>query len=237
MTIKPKIKVVVVDDQPLVRAGLSALLCTAEDIEVVGEAADGAEGVEVVLATHPDVVLMDVRMPKLDGLEATRRLRAAGSRTRVLAISTVDDDEYVVESLRAGACGFLLKDAPPERVADAVRAAASGEDLLDPAIARRLIEQLARPEVRLDLQQRLDALSERDLRVLRLVARGRSNAEIAQALVVSPATAKSNVTRLLAKLGVQSRAQAVVLAYESGTVRPAGRVSDLVPPPPPSAAA
>ena len=228
MTVKPKTTVVVVDDQALVRAGFRALLQDAEDIEVVGDAADGGQAVELVLRARPDVVLMDIRMPKVDGLEATRRLGAAGSRAHVVAVSTVDDDEYVIESLRAGACGFLLKDAAPERLADAIRIVARGEELLDATIARRLIERhMARPALRPEIQQRLDELGEREVRILRLLARGRSNAEIAEELVMSEATAKSNVTRLLAKLGVQSRVQAVVLAYESGKVRPRRRVSDL----------
>ena len=221
MTRRIPLKVVVVDDEPLVRAGLRALLEEAPDITVVGEAADGAQAVELVVRSHPDVVLMDVRMPNVNGLEATRRLRASHSRARVLVVTTADDDAYVVEALRAGASGFLLKDTAPARLADAVRTLARDEEVLDPTVTRRLIErQMARPTLRPEIQQCIDALGERELRILQLLSRGMSNAEISEELVVSEATAKSNVTRLLAKLGVRSRVQAVVLAYESGKVQP-----------------
>jgi DNA-binding NarL/FixJ family response regulator len=215
------IKVVVADDQALLRGGLRAMLEAADDITVVGEAADGAEAVEVVLATHPDVVLMDVRMPKLDGIEATRRLAAAGSRARVLVVTTFDLDEYVLQALRAGASGFLLKATPPDRLTDAVRTVADGESLLDPAVTRRLIERfLGAPEADPDVQGRLGELTDREKHVLRLLTRGMSNAELGRELFISEATAKSHVTRLLGKLGVRSRVQAVVLAYEAGVVRP-----------------
>ncbi|HEU4658251.1 MAG TPA: response regulator transcription factor [Capillimicrobium sp.] len=215
------IKAVIADDQALLRGGLRAMLEATDDITVVGEAADGAEAVEVALATHPDVVLMDVRMPKLDGIEATRRLAAAGSRARVLVVTTFDLDEYVLQALRAGAGGFLLKATPPDRLADAVRTVAAGESLLDPSVTHRLIERfLGAPEADPDVQRRLGELTDRELHVLRLLARGLSNAEVGRELFISEATAKSHVTRLLGKLGVRSRVQAVVLAYEAGVVRP-----------------
>jgi DNA-binding NarL/FixJ family response regulator len=215
------IKVVIADDQALLRGGLRAMLEATDDIAVVGEAGDGPEAVDVVLATHPDVVLMDVRMPKLDGIEAIRRLAAAGSRARALVVTTFDLDEYVLHALRAGAGGFLLKATPPDRLADAIRTVARGDALLDPTVTRRLIERLlGAPEADPEVQRRLGELTERELHVLRLLARGLSNAEVGRELLISEATAKSHVTRLLSKLGVRSRVQAVVLAYEAGVVRP-----------------
>jgi DNA-binding NarL/FixJ family response regulator len=221
------IKVVLVDDQTLLRAGLRALLEAAGDIRVVGEAGDGAEGVDVVLATHPDVVLMDIRMPRLDGIAATRRILAAGSRARILIVTTFDADEYVVEALRSGAAGFLLKDGPPERLPAAVRTVAEGEALLAPAITRRLIEEYVGTVPQDGLRRRLEALTERELHVLEHLAAGKSNAQIGEALYLSEATVKTHLTRVLAKLDLKSRVQAVVFAYESGLVQPGARAADL----------
>lgn len=217
------IKIVIADDQALLRAGLRALLEADDDLAVVGEAADGAEAVDVALATHPDVVLMDIRMPRLDGIAATRRLLAAGSRARVLMLTTFDADEYVVEALRSGAAGFLLKDGPPERLPVAVRTVAAGEALLAPAITRRLIEEYVGTAPQEALRSRLDELTERELHVLQELAAGKSNAEIGRALFLSEATVKTHLTRVLSKLDLKSRVQAVVFAYESGLVQPGGR--------------
>ena len=209
----------VADDHALVRSGITGLL-EAGDVEVVGEAADGAEAVEVALRTRPDVVVMDVRMPRLDGIEATRRLRRDPAGPQVLVLTTFDLDEYVFRALEAGAAGFLLKDAPPGRLVDAVRTVADGDALLAPAVTRRLIERhLSAPSPATGPDPAAD-LSPREREVWLLVAQGLSNAEIAGALVVTEATVKAHVTRLLAKLGVRDRVQAVVRAYESGLVRP-----------------
>jgi DNA-binding NarL/FixJ family response regulator len=215
--------VVLVDDQALLRAGMRALLAREDDIEVVGEAGDGAAGVETVLAERPDVVLMDIRMPVLDGLEATRRLAAAGSDARIVVVTTFDSDEYVLEALRAGAAGFLLKDSAPERLAPAVRTVAAGDALLAPAITQRLIETfLGRTAPQLAMQAQLAMLTQRETSVLRELAGGKSNAEIGAALFLSEATVKTHITRILGKLGLRSRVQAVVWAYESGLVKPGG---------------
>lgn len=215
------IKVLIADDQALLRGGLRAMLDAEEDLEVVAEAGDGAEAVELALRTHPDVVLMDVRMPRLDGIEATRRLLAAGSRARVLVVTTFDLDEYAFQALRAGAAGFLLKATAPGALVAAVRTVAAGDALLDPAVTRRLVEHfLARPEPDEDTRRRLEDLTEREREVLLLLARGMTNDEMGERLFLSPATVKSHVTRILGKLGVRSRVQAVVLAYETGLVRP-----------------
>jgi DNA-binding NarL/FixJ family response regulator len=215
------IKVLIADDQALLRGGLGAILRAEEDIEVVGEAEDGAAAVDEALRLHPDVVLMDVRMPRLDGIEATRRLHAAGSRARVLVVTTFDLDEYVFRALRAGAAGFLLKGSSPDRFPAAVRTVASGESVLDPAITTRMVEHfLARPEFDEDGRARLDELTERERHVLRLLAKGMNNAEMGRELFLSEATVKSNVTRMLGKLGVRNRVQAVIVAYETGLVRP-----------------
>lgn len=215
------IKVLIADDQALIRGGLRAMLEAEDDITVVAEAADGAAAVDEALRTHPDVVLMDIRMPRLDGLEATNRLRTSGSRARVLVITTFDRDEYVYRALRAGAAGFLLKSASGERLADAVRTVAGGESLLDPAITTRLVEHfLARPDFDPAVQARLETLTAREREILMLLARGMSNAEMGRELFLSETTVKSHVTRLLSKLAVASRVQAVVLAYESGLVKP-----------------
>jgi DNA-binding NarL/FixJ family response regulator len=215
------IKVLIADDQTLLRGGLAAILEAEDDIEVVAQACDGAEAVDEALRTHPDVVLMDIRMPKLDGLEATKRLLASGSRARILVITTFDHDEYVYRALRAGAAGFMLKSASGDRLAAAVRTVAAGESLLDPAITTRLVEHfLARPDLDAESQARLETLTAREREILVLLSRGMSNAEMGRELYLSETTVKSHVTRMLAKLGVASRVQAVVVAYETGLVRP-----------------
>jgi DNA-binding NarL/FixJ family response regulator len=215
------IRVAVIEDQALLRGGIRAILEDEPDIEVVGEADNGADGVELTVNKHPDVVLMDIRLPRLDGIEATRRLIRAGSRAKILMLTTFDHDEYVLEALRAGAAGFLLKSFSPERLIEAVRTVADGDALLAPTITRRLIEQLLAQPTRADaMSQYFADLTERELVILRHLARGMSNAAIAAELVLSEATVKSHVTRLLQKLGLRSRVQAVVLAYETGLVRP-----------------
>ncbi len=215
------IRVGIADDQALVRAGFRLILQTQGDIEVVGEADDGAAAVELVRHGQPDVVLMDVRMPTLDGIEATRRARLAHPATRVLILTTFDLDEYVYRGLQVGASGFLLKDAPPEQLVAAVRSVAAGDQLLAPPIMRRLIEEFVRrPPPGTATPEVLADLSEREREVLQLVARGLSNGEIARSLHVGEATVKTHLGRILAKLGLRDRVQAVVLAYESGLVRP-----------------
>jgi DNA-binding NarL/FixJ family response regulator len=215
------IRVLVADDQALVRGGLVAMLDAQDDIEVVGEAADGGAAVDEALRLRPDVVLMDVRMPNVDGIEATRRLAAHPGAPRVLVLTTFDLDEYAYESLRAGAGGFLLKDAPPARLADAVRTIAAGESLLAPAVTRRLVERFVRrPPPDTVRRETFAELTERELEVLKLVARGLANTEIAATLYVSEATVKTHITRILSKLGLRDRVQVVVLAYESGLVEP-----------------
>ncbi|HEX2071417.1 MAG TPA: response regulator transcription factor [Thermoleophilaceae bacterium] len=221
------IKVLVADDQALVRGGLVAMLGAQDDIDVVGEAADGGEAADRAIELRPDVVLMDIRMPRVDGIEATRRIAVHGEGApRVLVLTTFDLDEYVYEALRAGAAGFLLKDTPPERLADAVRTVAAGEALLAPALTRRLVERFVRlPPPDAVRRERFGELTERELEVLGLVARGLSNAEVGAELFLSEATVKTHVTRILSKLGVRDRVQAVVLAYESGLVAPGGAAS------------
>jgi DNA-binding NarL/FixJ family response regulator len=217
------IRVVIADDQTLVRAGFRVLVESAPDLEVVGEAGDGAEAVEQARRELPDVVLMDIRMPRMDGLEATRRIVAldqAGG-VRVLVLTTFDLDEYVYAALRAGASGFLLKDTPPADLLAAIRVVAAGDALLAPSITRRLIAEFARrPEPGPVAPAALASLTDREREVLALVARGLSNAEIAELLVVSAATAKTHVSRVLAKLQARDRAQLVMLAYETGLVTP-----------------
>jgi DNA-binding NarL/FixJ family response regulator len=218
-----RVRVLIADDQALVRAGFRMVVEARDDLEVLGEAADGAQAVALAAELAPDVVLMDVRMPVMDGIEATRRITAlaADPAPRVLILTTFDLDRYVYDALRAGAAGFLLKDAPPAELAAAIRTVAAGEALLAPSVTRRLIErfvglpapQSADPTV-------LTELSAREAEVLRLVARGLSNQQIAEQLVLSTATVKSHVARLLMKLGLRDRTQAVVLAYETGFVTP-----------------
>jgi DNA-binding NarL/FixJ family response regulator len=213
-------RLVICDDQKAYRELLSLVLGLESDLEVVGEAADGVEALEVARDTRPDVVLMDIRMPRLDGLTATERLLATAEPPRVVVLTTFDQNEYVVRALRAGAYGFLLKDAPASRLVTAVRAAASGEALIEPAITRRLLERFAAPDAGpAALPASLRSLTDRETEVLRLVARGLSNAEIAEELVVAETTVKTHVARVLTKLGLRDRVQAVVLAYESGFVR------------------
>ena len=214
------IRVLLADDQALVRGGFRVILESQPDIAVVGEAADGVEAIELARLHKPEVVLMDVRMPRLDGIEATRRLLAGETQSRVLMLTTFDLDEYVYEALRAGASGFLLKNAPPGQLAEAVRVVAAGDALLSPEITRRLIADFVRrPSPGAGVPPTLAELTSRELDVLGLIARGRSNAEIAGALFLSEATVKTHVTRVLAKLGIRDRVQAVVFAYESGLVR------------------
>ncbi|MFD5562101.1 response regulator [Kitasatospora griseola] len=222
------IRVLIVDDQAMVRAGFAALLNAQADIDVVGDAANGRQALEVSGHTHPDVVLMDVRMPEMDGLEAARRLLdpppGTVHRPRVLMLTTFDVDDYVYEALRAGASGFLLKDAPPADLINAVRVVAAGDALLAPSITRRLIADFAqnRPTPRRDPRLRLNGLTPRETEVLELIARGLSNQEIAAHLVLAEQTVKTHIGRILAKLNLRDRAQAVVLAYESGLVQPGG---------------
>ena len=216
-------RVVIADDQSLVRAGFHVLLDSAPDIEVAGEAANGAEAVELARAYRPDVVLMDVRMPVMDGIEATRRIThdENSSGVHILILTTFDRDEYVYEALRAGAAGFLLKDAPPEQLVDAIRVVASGEALLAPSITRRVIEAFVRrPPPAEGVPERVSSLTAREVEVLRLIASGRSNAEIATELYLGETTVKTHVARILQKLGLRDRVQAVVLAYETGLVQP-----------------
>jgi DNA-binding NarL/FixJ family response regulator len=219
------IRVLVADDQALVRSGFTMLLAGEADIEVVGEAGNGAEAVALVASEQPDVVLMDVRMPVMDGLEATRRITQDESlaATRVVILTTFDLDEYVHEALRAGASGFLLKDTLPVDLINAVRVVAGGDALISPKITRRLIEEFARrpdPASTGGGAAALEQLTERELEVLETVARGHSNAEIAEALFVSHATVKTHVSRLLMKLGARDRAQLVMIAYETGLIAP-----------------
>jgi DNA-binding NarL/FixJ family response regulator len=219
------IRVALADDQTLVRSGFRVLLERAGDIEVVGEAADGAEALALVRAERPDVVLMDIRMPAVDGLEATRRIAAdpALAGVRVVMLTTFDHDEYVFEALHAGAAGFLLKDVDADELRDAVRVVAAGDALLSPSVTRRLISEfVSRPRSRRSPPPELGELTEREREVLALVAAGLTNDEIAARLVISPATAKTHVSRILLKLGARDRAQLVVIAYESGLVE-AGR--------------
>jgi DNA-binding NarL/FixJ family response regulator len=215
------IRVVVADDQEIVRAGFAALLETQDDFAVAGTASDGDEAVRICQAEKPHVVLMDVRMPGLDGIEATRQLAAGGKGPRILMLTTFDLDEYVYDALSAGASGFLLKDVAAEMLFDAVRVIAAGEALLDPAVTRRLIGEFARLRPRLPAKpELLEELTPRETEVLRLVAEGLSNDEIAERLVVSKETVKTHVSRVLGKLRLRDRSQAVIVAYESGIVVP-----------------
>jgi len=217
------IRVVIADDQALVRGGFRMILDAQPDIEVVGEAADGREALALCRTLTPNVVLMDIRMPELDGLEATRRALHASPTSRVLMLTTFGEDAYVWQAMNAGASGFLLKDVPPEDLVAAVRTVERGDALLAPAITRRLVEQFASGPQPGALHRELEALTDRELDVLRLLAQGQSNAEIAHALVLGETTVKTHVSRLLAKLDLRDRVQAVVFAYETGLVRAGGR--------------
>ncbi len=213
-------RVVIADDQELVRSGLRLVL-EARGCEVLAEAEDGRQAVEAVRRTAPDVVLMDIRMPVMDGIAATREITAGGMGARVLVLTTYDLDSYVYGALKAGAAGFLLKATPPDRLVQGIETVAAGESLLAPTLTRRLIEQhVSGPQPVEGVPPELDALTEREREVFVLIARGRSNDEIAAELVVSEATVKTHVNRILAKLGLRTRVQLVVLAYESGTIRP-----------------
>jgi DNA-binding NarL/FixJ family response regulator len=211
------IRVLVADDQSMVRAGFRMLLSGEDDIEVVAEASNGLEAVAQAARFHPTVVLMDIRMPQLDGLEATRRILASDDTARILILTTFDLDEYVYEALRSGASGFVLKDDPPEQLLAAIRVVANGEALLSPAITKRVIKQFARIP-RPEPPRQLGELTERELEVFRLIARGLSNAEIARELYISDTTVKTHITHILMKLNLRDRVQAVVLAHETGLI-------------------
>jgi DNA-binding NarL/FixJ family response regulator len=216
------IRILIVDDQALIRSGLRMILEAEDGLSVIGEASDGRDAIEVATRQRPDVILMDIRMPVMDGIDATRRLNASAlsPKPRVLILTTFDLDEYVYAAIRAGASGFLLKDAPPDDLIHAIRVVARGEALLAPTVTRRLIEEFAsRPEPD-GAPEGMDELTERELEVLRSLAAGLSNAEIADALFVSEATVKTHISHILTKLGLRDRVQAVVVAYESGLVRP-----------------
>ena len=214
------VRVVIADDQALVRTGFRAIVSHEPDLDVVGEAGDGRAAVEQVRLHRPDVVLMDIRMPGMDGLEATSLLTANRSTARVLILTTFDLDEYVFTALRAGASGFLLKDAPADQLLTAIRVIAAGDALIAPSVTRRLIAEFAHQPAPTDRPEQLESLTPRERDVLRLLARGMSNAEIAAALFLGEATIKTHVSRILAKLGLRDRVQAVVLAYESGLIQP-----------------
>jgi DNA-binding NarL/FixJ family response regulator len=220
-------RVLLVDDQPLLRTGFRMILESEPDIAVVGEAGDGEKGVDEARVLQPDVVLMDIRMPRMDGVEATRTITGAdrASRVKVLILTTFDLDEYIVEGLRAGASGFLLKDVPPEELVAAIRIVARGDAVVAPTVTRRLLDKFAENIVPGDKQSEalLGRLTDREQGVLRLMSRGMSNAEIAQELYVSETTIKTHVGNVLGKLGLRDRVQAVVFAYESGLVRPGAR--------------
>jgi DNA-binding NarL/FixJ family response regulator len=217
------IRVAIADDQALVRSGFRMILNARPDIEVIGEAADGAETVELVAEQEPDVLLLDIRMPNMDGIEATRRIVALGSSTRILILTTFDLDEYVHDAIRAGASGFLLKDVDPDELIDAIRVLANGNTLLAPTALARLLKHF---EPRRPAPPQLEGLTERETEILRLIAGGHSNAELASTLVLSEATVKTHVSSVLRKLGVRDRVQAVIAAYDAGLVEPRGDASN-----------
>lgn len=219
MTGGQPLRVLIADDEALVRGGFSMIIDNQDDMETVGQAADGEEAVALATRLRPDITLLDIRMPRLDGLEAARRILASGSKSRVVMLTTFDIDEYVYRALEAGASGFLLKDVTPELLLASIRLVATGEALLAPSITRRMILRHVRPVPHPD-RGRVDSLSSRELEVVRQVATGLSNAEIASELHLSPATVKTHVARILAKLDLRDRVQLVVLAYESGIVTP-----------------
>lgn len=216
------IRVVLADDQEMVRTGFRLILDAQDDVTVVGEAPDGYRAVEVVSHTRPDIVLMDIQMPELDGLAATRELRAAGVASQVVILTTFERDDYIFEALAAGAAGFLLKNARPEALVEAVRTVAAGDALLAPSVTRRVIERFTSDGAPVDRSAELGRLTEREVEVLRSLAKGLSNTEIADELYVSEATVKTHVSRTLTKLALRDRVQAVVFAYESGLVTPGG---------------
>jgi DNA-binding NarL/FixJ family response regulator len=213
------IRVLIADDQELVRTGFRVILEAEGDIEVVAEAENGLEAVRQAALTEPDVVLMDIRMPELDGLAATEQILRQADPPTIVVLTTFDQNEYIYRALRAGAAGFLLKDAPSSRLIAAVRAAATGDSLIEPSITQRLVERFAEPAPATGIPGRLEQLTARELDVLRLITRGLSNAEIAAEMFVAETTVKTHVARILAKLGVRDRVQAVVVAYETGFVR------------------
>jgi DNA-binding NarL/FixJ family response regulator len=216
------IRVLIADDQELVRTGFRVILESEGDIEVVAEAENGLEAVRQAALVKPEVVLMDIRMPELDGLAATEQILRQRDPPTVVVLTTFDQNEYIYRALRAGAAGFLLKDAPSSRLVAAVRAAATGDSLIEPSITRRLVERFAEPETTQGVPKQLALLTERELDVLRLITRGLSNAEVAAEMVVAETTVKTHTARILAKLGVRDRVQAVVVAYETGFVRRSG---------------
>jgi DNA-binding NarL/FixJ family response regulator len=215
------IRVLVADDQPLIRSGFRMILDRRDDIELVGEAEDGQQVLELAQERHPDVILMDIRMPGMDGIEATRRLVEAGTSARILALTTFDLDEYVYASIQAGASGFLLKDVQPTELVDAIRVVAAGNALFSPSATQRLIDRFGAAHAA-DPPPELDELTDREREVLILLARGCSNAELGERLYLSEATVKTHVSSVLRKLGVRDRVQAVIVAYESGLVQPGG---------------
>lgn len=217
------IRVVLVDDQAMVRAGFRMILEAEDDVEVVGEAEDGYQGVRITHDLRPDIVLMDVQMPRVDGVEATRRIVAEEDvRSQVIMLTTFERDDYIFDALQAGASGFLLKNAPPEELVRAVRVVAGGDALLAPSVTRRIIAECLRRPPRRPTDGALDRLTEREVEVLRLLAKGSSNAELAAELFVGEGTVKTHVSNVLAKLGLRDRVQAVVFAYETGLVQPGG---------------
>jgi DNA-binding NarL/FixJ family response regulator len=221
------VRVLIADDQQLIRAGFRMILAAEPEIEVVGEASTGAEAVALTRELRPDVVLMDIRMPELDGIEATRRIltQTPAAKTSVLILTTFDLDEYVYDALRAGASGFLLKDVPAHQLVAGIRTVGEGDALLAPTITRRLIEEFAAARTPVDSAPGLDELTPRELEVFRLLATGKTNREIAAELIIGETTIKTHVTRILMKLGVRDRVQAVVLAYETGLVSPGHRTT------------